>query len=374
MRQRALQTVLLVHAIEQADLPGDALSISDRTDASREALDGRPPPAATAAAASINRESMRFLVRRANTLVARLRVRSPGVDRVLAAATGSPGLGRAILLLAFAFGVVIAFADGGRIDIFAYPLIGLVIWNLVVYVILIARLFASSPAAVPNDAARAPPAVSRDGFIRRWLAGLYGNGVHARIDRLITHSIGFNAPLAPGLRRFAADWREVGRPMFRLRVARLLHLAAVFAAVGLAAGYEFRGRFLRQAAGWGNTIFGPTSAHAALVTVYGAASAILRLPIPSAHDLQTLAWTGAASGGGPAGPWLVLIDCTALIYIVVPRLIAVIVTTMGLWHRAARSKPPPTLSAYLAALLRAVSPPPAPPEARPQAGPDAGSG
>jgi hypothetical protein len=371
MRQRALQTVLLVHAIEQADLPGDALSLSDRTDASREALDGCPPPAATAA--SIDRESARFLVRRAKTLVARLRVRSPGVDRVLAAAAGSPALSRAILLLAFALGMAMAFADGGRIDIFAYPLIGLMIWNLVVYVILIVRLFASSPEAVPTATARAPRELSRAGFIRRWLADLYGNGVRARIDRLIAHSIGFNAPLAPGLRRFAAEWREVGRPMFRLRVARLLHLAAILAAVGVAAGYELRGRFLRQAAGWGITIFGPTSAHAALVTVYGAASAIFGIPIPSAHDLQTLAWTGTASGGGPAGPWLVLIDCTALIYIVVPRLIAVLVTTMGLWHRAARFSPPPTLSAHLAAVLRGISPSPAAAAAPPQPSAEPGS-
>ncbi|HEX4269022.1 MAG TPA: hypothetical protein VHY36_14135 [Steroidobacteraceae bacterium] len=53
MRQRALQALLLVHAIEQTDLAGDAVSL--------------------------------------------------------------------------------AFADGGRIDIFAYPLVGLLLWNLIVY-------------------------------------------------------------------------------------------------------------------------------------------------------------------------------------------------------------------------------------------------
>ncbi len=112
--------------------------------------------------------------------------------------------------------MAIAFADGGaRIDIFAYPLIGLVLWNLIIYIVLIVR--ASGPRgrthqAAGAAAARQAAAAQRDGFFRRWLARLYANRVHARIDALITHSIGFNAPLAPGLRRFAADWCEVGRP------------------------------------------------------------------------------------------------------------------------------------------------------------------
>ncbi|HEU5443278.1 MAG TPA: hypothetical protein VFU61_05600, partial [Steroidobacteraceae bacterium] len=139
MRQRALQAVLLVHAIEQSDLAGDALSLDDRVHASREAADGRALPAVGNEPAPINGDSERFLARRADALLARLRVRSPGIDRVLAAAAGPTGLDRAILLLGFIVGFGIAFADGSRIDIFAYPLIGLVLWNLITYIVLIVR-------------------------------------------------------------------------------------------------------------------------------------------------------------------------------------------------------------------------------------------
>ena len=367
MRQRALQAVLLVHAIEQADLPGDALSFEDRALASREAADGRPLPAASDPSAQINGASERFLTRRADALLGRLRVRSPGVDRVLAAAARPTGLDRTILLLGLALGFGIALADGRRIDIFAYPLIGLALWNLVVYIVLIVRAFRSPrQRGGPADtlAAREAAALQRDGFFRRGLARLYANRVYARIDALITHSIGFNAPLAPGLRRFAADWREVGRPLFRERARRLLHLSAILAAFGLMAGYAFRGLILRQAAGWGTTVFGPASAHTALVTLYGAASAIREIPIPSAHDLQALAWTGPATGGGPAGQWLVLIYWTALLYIVLPRLLAVILTTLSLWRRSATLRTPPTFAGYLAAVLRPLSSPP-PPESPP---------
>lgn len=368
MRQRALRAVLLVYAIERSDLAGDTVSLEDRTHASHEAADGRPLPVAGDPTAQLNSDSERFLARRADALLARLRVRSPGVDRVLAAAAGPTGLDRMILLLGFLLGLGIAFADGNRIDIFAYPLVGLVLWNLIVYAILIVRAFRTPlqrDEAGASAPAREASALERDGFFRRWIARAYASRVHARIDALIAHSIGFNAPLAPGLRRFAADWRELARPLFRERARRLLHFAALLAAVGLMVGYAIRGLILRQAAGWGTTVFGPASAHTALVTLYGAASAIKGIPIPSAHDLQALAWTGAATGGGPAGVWLDLICWTALLYIVLPRLLAVVLTTLSLWRRSATLRTPPTFSGYLAAVVRSVQPapesPPAPP-------------
>ncbi len=374
MRQRALQAVLLVHAIEQCDLAGDVLSMEDRAHATGEAIERRPLATATAPPA-LDGNSERFLALRADALLARLRVRSPGVDHVLAAAARSSGLERGILALGFALGIGLAFADGRRIDIFAYPLIGLVIWNLIVYLILLVRFFKSSPRRPAVDLARGAPSrpavvaaeSMRDGLIRRWLAGLYANRVRARIDALIVHSIGFNAPLAPGLRRFAADWWEIGRPLFRARARRLLHLAAIVAALGLMAGYGFRGWLLHRGAGWGTTVFGPTSAHAALVTLYGAASAISGIPIPSAHDLQALAWTSATTGGGPAGQWVKLIELTALLYIVLPRLIAVILSSLSVWRQSLTLRTPPPFSGYLAAVLRSMGTAPEPqPQPQPQ--------
>ena len=370
MRQRALQAVLLVHAIEQCDPAGDALSVEDRAHATGEAIGRRPLPT-SAVPTAMDGNAERFLAFRAEALLARLRVRSPGVDRVLAAAARSTGLDRAIPLLGLALGVALAFADGRRIDIFAYPLIALVIWNLIVYFILIVRFFNSPgrPAleltSASSRTATAAAEPVHEGFLRRWLAGLYANRVRARIDALIAHSIGFNAPLAPGLRRFAAEWCEVGRPLFRARARRLLHLSAILAALGLMAGYGIRGWLPHATAGWDITVFGPTSAHAALVTLYGAASAISGISIPSAHDLQALAWTSASTGGGPAGQWVKLVEWTALLYIVLPRLVAVILTSISLWRHSLSLRTPSSFSGYLAAVLRSMGTQPEPPPASP---------
>ena len=186
----------------------------------------------------------------------------------------------------------------------------------IVYVTLIVRTFGSrgrGEQSAGTAAVRSSGTVSQDGFFRRWLARLYANRVRARIDALITHSIGFNAPLAPGLRRFAADWCEVGRPLFRERARRLLHLAAILAAVGLMAGYDLRGWVLRQAAGWSTTVFGPCErAHRTrdVVRCRRPRSRVCR----SRRLTICRRWPGpsSATGGGTAGQWLYLIDWTAL--------------------------------------------------------------
>ena len=50
-----------------------------------------------------------------------------------------------------------------------------------------------------------------------------------------------------------------------------------------------------------------------------------------------------------------------LLYIVLPRLIAVIVTTVRLWRYSATLRAPPQFSGYLTSVLRSLSPTPEPP-------------
>ena len=336
MHERALRTVLLIQAIEETDQEGEVLPLADRAQATRAIVGDSPPPVDEQVQAPLSSADEWFLTRRADVLLANLRTRSPGVDHVLAVAGGATWLDRATLTVAFAAGVVLATLDGDRrIDIFTWPLIGLIAWNVFAYAALVS-------AALHVHTERMRP--------MRWLGSLYAHGVRARIEALLGHSTRFNAPLAPGLRRFAADWWDIAQPLFIARARRLLHLAATFVALGLIAGFYVRGFVLRYPAGWQSTFLGPESARALLIALYGPSSALSGIAIPSAQELAALRWT-SATGGAEAGEWVRLIAWTATLYILVPRLLAALVSTLELWRLSRRLTIPAALSGYMGVLL-----------------------
>jgi hypothetical protein len=276
-------------------------------------------------------------MRRADILLRSLRARSPGIDHVLGVAGGATSLDRGTLVIAFVVGMILSMLDGGRsISIFALPLVGLIAWNLLVYILLLA-----GTRGERTDSKHAT-----------WFGSLYARWVRSRIDGLLGHSTRFNAPLAPGLRRFAGDWWNIAQPLFTVRARRLLHLAAALTGLGLVVGYYVRGLVLRSGAGWeSNHFVGPQSAHALLVVLYGPASLLSGVAIPSADTVGALRWSAGSSGGGDALPWLHLIAWTVGLYIVLPRLVATLLSTVGLWRLSRRLALPAGLSGYVRTLF-----------------------
>jgi Protein of unknown function (DUF2868) len=322
VQERALRKVLLIQAIEETDRVGEALPLAERSDATRAIAGKNLASIETQPEAQLSSATEWFLVRRADLLLRSLRGRSPGIDYVLAVAGGATSLDRGLLVFAFVSGVLLSFLDGGRvINIFALPLVVLIAWNFLMYVLrLRSRLFAN--------------------FYSRW--------ARTRIDRLLGHSTRFNAPLAPGLRRFAGDWWEVARPLFAARALGLLHIAAIAVALGLIAGYSFRGIILRAGAGWegGNTL-GPGTAHTLLTVLYGPASLITGISLPPAAGIAELRLTAASRSGGDAAPWIHLIAWTAALYILLPRLILALVASFNLWRLSRRLPTPPGVVSYV---------------------------
>src|SRR5579871_6241899 len=130
MNQRALRTVLLIQAIEETDRTGEVIPLADRAEASRQVIrDSRWPGAESGA--QLSAAAQDFLQQRAQRLMERLRHRSPAVVQVLALAGGLRWLGRLTLVVALLMGVSLSALDGSRrINILAFPLIGLLAWNL----------------------------------------------------------------------------------------------------------------------------------------------------------------------------------------------------------------------------------------------------
>jgi len=330
MHQRALRTVLLIQAIEETDRTGEVIPLADRAEASRAVIRESPKLSES--------RSDAFLIRRAERLFDGLRTRSPVVVHILALAGGVTWLGRCVLVLALVAGISLSALDGSRrINILAFPLIGLVVWNFLVYVLLLVTWV--------THRGRAP-----SGF---WSATMYERWVAGRIESLMRHSTRFNVPLSTGLRRFAAEWGALSQPILVLRAKRLLHLAAALMAIGLVTGLYVRGMVLRYEAGWESTFLGPHSAHALLSVLYGPASALSGIPIGSVDEIARLRWT-AATGGGDAASWIHLIAITALLYIVLPRLFAAATAIFGLWKFSLSAPSPPSLLSYSRALRMGV--------------------
>jgi hypothetical protein len=340
MHERALRTVLLIQAIEETDRAGDVLPLADRADATRAVARGGAQAQPTPAGAALSPPAESLLVRRAQRLLTRLRMRSPAVDQVLALAAGLTWLGRAVFVFAFAAGISLAALDGSRrINILAFPLIGLIAWNLFIYAVLLATWLR-----------RGSQKTTAASF---WSSHFYERWIGRRIDSLLRQSTRFNAPLAAGLRRFVSEWSEIAHPMLMERAKRFLHLAAALLALGLIAGLYVRGIALRYEAGWESTFLGPQSVHALLVALYGPAAALSGIALPSLEDIRALRWTGV-SGGGEAAAWIHLIALTAVLYIVLPRLIAALVSSFSLWRLARRAPLPPSLLGYARTLLIAA--------------------
>jgi hypothetical protein len=374
MQDRAIRKVLLIQAIEETDRSGEALPLAERTEATRAAIGNNPPAVETQAQAPLSSATEWFLARRAEVLLRSLRVRSPGIDHVLEVAGGATSLDRGLLVVAFIAGILLSLLDGGSgINIFAPALVLLVIWNLLVYVWLLGpgrrrravRTGLAGSAAQPGSTPRAGSApatvagasscpVDTDvPSARSWFGTFYARWVRARMDRLLGHSTRFNAPLTPGLRRFAGDWWDIAQPLFQARARRLLHLAAALAALGLIAAYYFRGFILRSAAGWeGGGAIGPETAHVLLTVLYGPASVLSGIRIPAAEDIAKLRWSAPSLAGvGEPASWVHLIALTACLYIIVPRLIIAAFSTLSLWRLRSRLTLPSPVATYVRTLF-----------------------
>jgi hypothetical protein len=449
MQEQALRKVLLIQAIEETDRNGEALPLAERAEATRKVIGNNPPNVEAQAGAPLSSATEWLLVRRADRLLDALRARSPGIDHVLDVAGGAISLDRGMLVLAFVLGAILSFADGARggINIFAAPLVLLLTWNILVYLVKGIRLgkpriettifagpapaaglgsttasgagsptsgvstgattagnvgsaTAGDPAGLGPTAAagggtggapmggglssgstRAAASAAADAFSTRAdragstldndfasgavgmvvarpspMGRFYARWVRRQIDKLLGHSTRFNAPLTPGLRRFAADWLDLAQPLFFARARRLMHLSAIFAALGLIAAYYIRAFVLRSAAGWeGNGALGPETAHALLVVLYGPASLLSGISIPTADEIAKLRWSAPSlSGVGEPAIWVHLITLTAVLYIILPRLILTLAATFRLWRLSRRLMLPPGAANYVRTLIAAA--------------------
>lgn len=294
MNEADARRVLLVRAIESADTDFAQLSQADREHAGRAAAElARWQATEQRSAASADQ----YLVQRARLLLDKLAQRQRGLAQAADALAWRGWIDVALPLAALLAGALFErLGDRGQINVLAFPLLALLLWNLIVYAALLAARL------------RGLAGGTRPGLLRAALRALA-----LRAGPRATRSLG------GAWTRFGADWSEASAALNGARLARVLHLSAAAFALGALAGLYLRGLVFDYRAGWESTFLDAPAVHALLSTVLGPAARLLGDAFPDVAALSALRFP--ASAGESAARWIHWYALTVLLVAVLPRLL-----------------------------------------------------
>jgi hypothetical protein len=297
MNEQVARKVVLVRAIETADTRHEILSDDDRMYASRSAKELAEWQAADSKT-PVTQDH--FLQQRSEQILKRLAERMPAFSSFLQRRPGLPSLSVAVPVLALLAGAGLdRIADPHRVDLLSAPLLGIIGWNLLVYLVLLVWLCVPS-----RKTGWASP-----GLLRRLSVG------KAALPRKLP------AALGTALTNFLAEWARLSEPLARARLARALHLAAAAFALGAILSLYARGLLTQYAAGWESTFLDARQVHTLLSWLFAPALTVFPfLQGFAAADVEALRFGQAAS---PAGGerWVHLYAATLLLLVVAPRLL-----------------------------------------------------
>jgi hypothetical protein len=207
-------------------------------------------------------------------------------------------------LIALAAGLLLgalmdAAGAGGRINILAPPLMGLLLWNLAVYTLLLVQALRPRRQHAPQ-----PPGLRA--WLQRWT-------LPAALRRASSGRAG--TPLLG----FAEAWSRATQPLQQARIVAALHLGAVGFALGALASLYAHGLVFEYRAGWESTFLSARAVERLLGLLLGPASAASGIALPAGDA----AWAQLRfpQGGENAARWIHLWALTVGALVIVPRLL-----------------------------------------------------
>lgn len=294
MNEQDALAVTAVRAIETADRDRVLWSDADRSWASR----------AAAEVVGERANSDAFVARRARLALERLSERYAPLRKAVGVLRWRRWIGITIIVLAFVAGVAVdRIGDGRQINLLAPPLLGLLAWNLAVYLLLLASPLLRAIGA--HDFSAGP--------LRRTIARVAGG-----IDRLPRREA--KGPLGTAITSFVNDWGKRAAPVYNARAARLLHWAAAALAAGVVAGLYLRGLAFEYRITWESTFLDATTVHRILSIALAPGALATGLPIPTVDELNAMRSGGTAASANAASG-LHLLSATAFVVVIVPRLL-----------------------------------------------------
>jgi hypothetical protein len=296
MSEGDARTLLLVQAVEDTDQAGILLTPRRRTEATRRAFDDGSAP---------TDDDLARLRTRAALLRDDVLRQAPDLGRVLA-----PPRRRGLLVLAtlglaaLAGALTNLLGPERRVSVLAFPLAGILLWNLAIYAGLLVR--AVGRALTPRGGTGS--VAGRLALAARWLEGAWLGGLVRRLGGT-TRSVA----VADAVRRFQGLWLPAAAPLIAARVRVVLHLAALATALGAVAGMYVSGIAFEYRATWESTWLEAPAVQRYLDLVLGPAARLLGLPVPDVAPLR------GPAGEGSAAPWIHLWGTTLGLFVVGPR-------------------------------------------------------
>ena len=311
MNEQIARDVVLVRAVESADTERAIFTHEDRTHASRAARElarWRASERRQAATA----ES--FIGQRAALLAETLPRRAPTIARAASAFDWPAWIGIAMPGLAFVLGALVEhIADRQHVNIVAFPLLAIVIWNVVIYLLFMLRVVMRASGIEPELRG-----------LRRWLAAGSQRGVR-----------NLTGTAATAVSAFVPQWSALVAPLMAARAARVLHVAAALFALGAVAGLYVRGLVFEYRAGWESTFLDASAVHALLSFFLSPAAQLIGVPFPSVDQIAALRFTSGAPGNANAALWIHLYAVTVGAIVIVPRLALALIAR---WQEKRRSQ------------------------------------
>ena len=309
MTENDARQALLVRAIERQPAP-PLWTDEDRQHASREAL-RRVGPQATPAD---------FIATRAGLATERLVRRQPALADALAALHWRAWIGPVLMLAALLAGLALdATSAGQQINILNPPLLLILAWNLLTYLVLAFNAFWPGKGRIQGTGLSRLLVRLATGQRWRERAGTQHDDARAK-------DTGHPDPdtvLGETLDGFRASWFQAAAPLYGQRALSLLHACAMLFALGALGGLYLRGLALEYRAGWESTFLGAEQVHTLISWLWGPASLISNIPLPDAAHLARIRFPGP---GENAAPWIHLQTLTMLMGVVLPRLL------LAGWH------------------------------------------
>ncbi len=217
-----------------------------------------------------------------------------------------------------------------KIHVVRNPVLLLVAWNLFVYLVLFLVFLAKpqkknlvpSPFSKPTSAkptAHNPQGTMTESKINiPWLAQFLVPGLWHLFHR-VALGVREKKNLAEVVSRFSVNWYAVAGPLVGARWKVLLHLGALFLAIGAVAGMYFQGLFQGYETIWSSTfITGQASVVNFVHFLFGPSlfvSDLLGLGLAGDIDAARL----LSPQGDKASGWIHLFAITVMITIVIPR-------------------------------------------------------